>query len=265
MAEKYVPVAVVTGGGSGIGYEVVRKLLLRGWTVWELSRHDRAPEGARHLNCDIASEESVSDAIGIILGISKHIDVLVNNAGMGISGAIEFTDPAESYRQISVNLFGADNVTRAVLPVMREAKSGRIVFVSSAAARFAIPFQAWYSVSKSAVSAYALSLRNEVRPFGIGVSVVQPGDVKTGFTAARAKQHEGDDLYGGRISKAVSSMEKDEKNGMPPSQVAEAVIRQIFSRYPAPLVTVGFVYRLFMVVARILPERLINRIIGIMY
>lgn len=265
MADRYVPVAVVTGGGSGIGYEVVRKLLLRGWTVWELSRHDNAPEGAHHLHCDIASEESVSNAIGIVLNISKHIDVLVNNAGMGISGAIEFTSPEDSRRQIAVNLFGADNVTRAVLPGMRQNRTGRIIFVSSAAARFAIPFQAWYSVSKSAINAYALSLRNEVRPFGIGVSVVQPGDVKTGFTAARVKHHAGDELYGGKIDKAVSAMEKDEKNGMPPSLVAEAVISRIFGRFPSPLCTVGLKYKLFMVLARIFPERIINWIIGILY
>ena len=265
MIEGHAPVAVITGGSSGIGYEVVRRLLSRGWTVWELSRHNGAPEGAKHISCDISDEESVFTAINIIISASKQIDVLVNNAGMGISGAVEFTSASESRRQMSVNLFGADNVTRAVLPHMRKSGEGRIIFVSSAAARFAIPFQAWYSVSKSAINAYALSLRNEVRPFGIDVCVVQPGDVKTGFTGARRKDHAGNDIYGGRINKAVSSMEKDEKNGMPPSAVANAVLDKIFSRYPSPLCTVGFKYKLFMLAARILPERLINHLIGILY
>lgn len=262
-AEPYV--AVVTGGGSGIGYEIVKSLIENGWIVWELSRHNNAPKDANHLNCDISSEESVQNCIGMIECTSGHIDVLVNNAGMGISGAVEFTDTEDSRRQMAVNLFGADNVTRAVLPIMRKARSGRIIFVSSAAARFAIPFQAWYSVSKSAVNAYALSLRNEVRPFGIDVGVVQPGDVKTGFTAARKKRHLGDDIYGGRIEKAVSAMEKDEINGMPPSKVADAVMKQIFARSCAPLCTVGFKYQLFMLAARLFPERLINWVIGKMY
>ncbi|MBQ3668781.1 MAG: SDR family NAD(P)-dependent oxidoreductase [Clostridia bacterium] len=265
MADDERLVAIVTGAGSGIGYETARALVEKGWEVWDLSRRDRAYSGVKHMSCDISNEERVITAVNLIYSRCGHIDLVVNNAGFGISGACEFTSSENAKRLIDVNLMGADNVCRAVIPYMRENDGGRIIFISSAAAAFPIPFQAWYSAGKAALNAYALALRNELKPFGISVCVMMPGDIRTGFTASREKSVEGDDIYNGRIDKAVSAMERDETNGMEPSYVAQQVIKAAYASNPAPLKTIGLKYKLLMFLKRLLPERLINYILGKLY
>ena len=203
--------------------------------------------------------------MNVIASRAGHIDLVINNAGFGISGAVEFTAREDALHLLEVNLLGADNVTRAVLPHMRKNGSGRLIFISSAAAIFPIPFQAWYSASKAALSSYALALRNEVKPFGIDVCALMPGDIKTGFTAMREKHHEGDDIYGGRIEKAVSVMEKDETNGMSSAYAAQQVVRCVYARNPAPLKCIGTKYQLFAVLDRLLPKRFVNFLIGKLY
>ncbi len=257
--------AIVTGAGSGIGYETARLLLEKGWDVWDLSRRDRAYAGVNHINCDVANEERVITAVNLIHSRTGHIDLLINNAGCGISGAVEFTSGEDARHLLDVNLLGADNVTRAALPYMRENGSGRIIFVSSAAALFPIPFQAWYSASKAALSSYALALRNEVRPFGVEVCVLLPGDIRTGFTAERKKNHAGDEIYNGRISKAVSAMENDETNGMSAAYAAAQVVKCAYARSPAPQKCIGVKYSAFALLGRILPTRCVNFLIGKLY
>ncbi|MBQ9409873.1 MAG: SDR family NAD(P)-dependent oxidoreductase [Clostridia bacterium] len=258
-------VAVITGAGSGIGYEISRLLLEKGWEVWDLSRTDRAHTGVRHMSCDVSNEDRVITAINLIHSRSGHIDLLISNAGFGISGAVEFTSSESAARLMAVNLMGADNVTRAVIPYMRENEGGRIIYISSAAAAFPIPFQAWYSASKAALNSYALALRNELKPFDISVCVLMPGDIHTGFTAKREKSVEGDDIYSGRIDKAVSVMERDETNGMDPAYVAAQVLKCVYASNPAPLKTVGGKYKLFMLLKRLLPERFVNFLLGSIY
>lgn len=120
-----------------------------------------------HLCCDVADERQVQATVREVWQKEGRIDLLVNNAGFGISGAAEFTENEDAKRLLNVNLFGVVNGCKAVLPLMRQQGSGRIVNVSSFAALTPIPFQAWYSVSKAAVSAYTAALRNEVAPFGV--------------------------------------------------------------------------------------------------
>ena len=208
-------VAVITGGSSGIGLNAARALRDRGLNVYELSRRaENAEPGVTHLQADVTDETQVNAAVAEILRREGRIDILINNAGFGISGAIEFTPPQEARRQFDVNFFGMVNMNRAVLPVMRQQGGGRIVNMSSVAAPIAIPFQAYYSASKAAVRTYSLALASEVRPFGIEVCVIMPGDIATGFTAARRKSCGGDDVYNGRIARSVAVMEHDERTGM---------------------------------------------------
>ena len=194
-------VAIVTGGTSGIGLETLLALEKAGVTAYALSRHPA--EGVKnHVVCDVSDEASVRLAVGEVIRREKRVDILVNCAGFGISGAVEYTDPAEARRQIDVNLFGTDRVNRAVLPVMRAQGGGRIVCVSSVAAVAPIPVQAWYSVSKAGINALVMAMSNEVKSFGVSVCAVMPGDIKTGFTAARQKSSAGDEAYGGRIARS---------------------------------------------------------------
>lgn len=258
-------VAIVTGAGSGIGLSASKALARDGWTVYDFSRTDRAAPNVKHIGCDISDEAQVRAAVSHVIEEQGRIDLLLNNAGFGISGAVEFTRAEEAEKLIRVNLLGADNVTRAVLGAMRAQRGGRILFTSSIAGILPIPFQAWYSVTKAAINTYALALRNEVAPFGVSVCAVMPGDIHTGFTAAREKSAVGDDVYGGRIEKAVSAMEKDEQGGMSPD-VAGAYLAKIAGKKRVkPLYAIGAQYKLFAVLAKLLPARLSNWIVGRLY
>ena len=158
-----------------------------------------------------------------------------------------------------------DNVTRAVLPVMRSQGGGRIVCMSSIAGIVPIPFQLWYSVSKSAVISYVLALQNEVRPFNISVCAIMPGDISSGFTAARYKISEGDDVYAGRIERSVAVMEHDERTGMTSEYAGRFVAKYALKKCSRPLVAMGFAYKGAAMLAKLLPRRLSNWIVGRIY
>ncbi len=258
-------IAVVTGGSSGIGRFTAKALADAGCTVYELSRRDIPQAGITHLPADITDEAQVRKAVGRIIEAEGRINILVNNAGFGISGAAETTDPAAAHRQLEVNLFGMDSVTRAVLPHMRAQGSGRIVCLSSIAGILPIPFQLWYSVSKSAVASYCLALANEVRPFGITVCAILPGDIATGFTDARQKDDSADAVYAGRVSRSVAGMERDERGGMRPEYAGRFVAKYALKANSRPLVAMGFSYKCVAVLAKLLPRRLSNRIVGMLY
>ena len=163
------------------------------------------------------------------------------------------------------DFFGMVNLNRCVIPVMRQAGRGRIVNLSSVAAPIPIPFQAYYSAAKAAVNAYTMALANELRPYGVTVCAVQPGDIKTGFTAAREKVILGDDVYGGRIERSVHRMEHDEQNGMDPAVAGRFIARVAMKPLVKPLYTIGASYKLFVLLSRILPCRFLNWMIGLLY
>ena len=258
-------VCLITGGSSGIGKATAALLNQNGFTVYELSRKGTDGDNIRHITADVTQPEQVRAAVAQVLAEQGQIDLLVNNAGFGISGAVEFTDPAEAFTQLNVNFFGALHCIQAVLPTMRAQKSGHIVNISSVAAPIAIPFQAFYSATKSATNSLTLALRNEVKPFGIRVCAILPGDVKTGFTAARQKSCAGAEVYGAALDHAVSVMEHDEQNGMPPVMVAKAVLRAANAKKPAAYTTVGFLYQLFVLLAKLLPASWTNALVGMIY
>ena len=262
MAKK---VALVTGGTSGIGLETAIRLKKKGYTVYEMSRRAEGAKGLCHLRADVTDEAQVRTAVEEVLQQEGHIDVLVNNAGFGISGAIEFTEVEEAKKQFDVNFFGVVNVTKAVLPAMRERGRGLIVNMSSVASTIAIPFQAYYSASKAAIQSYSMALLNEVRPYGVKVTCILPGDIATGFTAAREKSIAGDDVYGGRISKSVAVMEHDEMNGISPKTAGKFVAKRAAKRNPKPLYVIGGQYKVFVFLTRIVPTRFLYYVVGKLY
>ena len=250
--------AVVTGASSGIGFAAAGELFKNGCKVYGLSRTDKPQDGVTHIKCDVTDENSVKSSVGEVLKAEGRIDILVCCAGMGISGAVEFTKPEDSCRQIDVNLFGTDRAVRAVLPTMRSQGVGRIVLISSVAAVTPIPFQTWYSATKAAVNSYAMALANEVRPYGIGVAVVMPGDINTGFTATRKKSSDGDKEYGGRIERSVSRMEKDEKSGLSAEFAGKTVAKAALSKRPKMFRSTGLKYSLACTAVKIVPARLLR-------
>ena len=258
-------IAIVTGGSGGIGRCTAAALRDAGCKVYELSRHDKPAPGIEHLTADMTDEAQVRAAVEQVLAREGRIDILVNNAGFGISGAAELTDSKAAHAQLELNLFGMDNATKAVLPAMRRQGSGRIVCMSSIAGILPIPFQLWYSVSKAAINAYVLALQNEVRPFGITVCAIMPGDIASGFTAAREKSDLGDDVYAGRIQRSVSVMERDEQGGMSPAYAGAYVAKMALKEHSKPLVALGNSYKAVAVLAKLLPRRLSNWLIGRIY
>ena len=237
-----------------------------GCRVYEFSRREKAPTpGVEHLTADMTDEASVQAAVAEVERREGRIDILVCNAGFGISGAAEYTAPEDAHAQLELNLYGADRAARAVIPVMRAQGGGRIVCMSSIAGILPIPFQLWYSVSKAAINAYVLALQNEVRPFGISVCAVMPGDIRTGFTKARQKSHAGDDVYKGRIARSVAKMEKDEENGMAPEVAGRFLARVALKKRVKPYYAIGLSYKFFVLLSRILPIRLIGWLLGLLY
>lgn len=258
-------VVLITGGSSGIGLETALALSRAGCTVYEMSRKPAQNPGITHIPGDVTSEDDVQAAVDQVLTAEKRIDILINNAGFGISGAVEFTDTEDAQRQLDVNFFGMVRMCRAVLPHMRRSGTGRIVNLSSVAAAIPIPFQAFYSASKAAINAYTMALGNEVRPYGITVCAVMPGDIRTGFTTARKKALAGDREYGGRIARSVAKMEKDETNGMEPAAAGRLVAKLALKKSVKPLYALRLDYQFFVILSRILPIRTLNRLIYWLY
>lgn len=258
-------IAVITGTSGGIGRCTSELFIKKGYKVYGLSRSGPHDDKIIHISTDISSEQSVINAFNVIKESENKIDVLVNNAGFGISGAVEHTDIGSAKQLFDVNFFGAVNCIKKALPLLRAAESGRIINVSSIAAVLPVPYQAFYSSVKSALNSLTLALANEVSPFGIKVIAVMPGDVKTGFTAARKKNTVSENIYKQAEDRAVKRMEKDEQNGMPPEKVAACVYKAAVKKHPRVFYSVGFIYRVFALLSKILPTGLVNKIEGKMY
>lgn len=255
---------IISGGSSGIGKATAELFAQKGYSVYELSRHGNSHDGITHITCDVTDEQSCLDAVAKVLEMTDHIDVVISNAGFGISGAIEFTRTEDAKRLFDVNFFGALNLTKAVLPQLRKQHGGRILYTSSVAAVLPVPYQSFYSASKSAIDAMALALQNEVRQFGIRVACLLPGDVATGFTAAREKSIAGSEVYA-NIEHAVFAMEKDEQNGMTPDQMARIFYHMAETRRLRSYYVGGFSYKLFCLLQKLLPVTFVNWLEGKLY
>lgn len=258
-------VAVVTGASSGIGRCTAIALRDMGCKVYDLSRRNIPIENVNHIKTDITVESDVLSAVKEIIDAQGRVDILINCAGFGISGAVEFTTTQEAKKQFEVNFFGAVTVTRAFLPYMREQGSGRIVNISSVAAVAHIPFQTYYSASKAAIESYTICLDNEVKPFGIRATAVEPGDICTEFTGAREKSFKGDDVYGGRISRSVAGMEKDEAKGMSPEVAGKYIAKVALRKKVKPVCAIGITYKVLSVLCKTFPCSFRNWVVGMMY
>ncbi len=256
-------VVLLTGGSRGIGYATAASFAKKGCKIYELSRSQADNPGVTHLAGDVTDPASVEKAVAAVIEREGRIDVLVCNAGTILSGAIEFIETDEVKKLLELNFFGTVNCVRAVLPQMRRQGGGRIVCISSMAAPFPIPFQAYYSVSKAAVSTFASALANEVKPFGISVCCILPGD--TNSNQIRHKRHDGDEVYNGRISRSVGVMERDEKNGMTPEYVGGKISAIALKKRVRPFYSIGFMSKIQLILKRLVTESFAQKVIGMMY
>ena len=254
-------VVVITGASSGIGKVCANYLYDKGYKVYGLNRTLIISEKIEYIKCDVTNEEDVKNAF---LNIEEDIYAVINNAGMGISGAIEYATSEDVSRIIDVNIKGVINVCKYAIPRLRATK-GKIINIGSVAGELTIPFQTFYSMSKVAVSTYTEGLRMELKPFGIKATTVLPGDTKSSFSKNRKKTEVVDELYKDRIERSISRMEKDEQSGKDPISVAKVIYKLLKRKNPPVKVTVGFIYKLFVFLKRILPSRLVNYILYKMY
>jgi NAD(P)-dependent dehydrogenase (short-subunit alcohol dehydrogenase family) len=251
--------ALVTGASAGIGRACADQLYAAGWTVTGASRRGTTSGGWTPVVMNVDDDASVRDGVAGLLAAGGRIDALVAAAGWGLAGAVESCSIEEAKAQIETNFWGCVRVVQQVLPSMRAQRSGRIVLISSIGGVLGIPFQAFYSAGKFALEGLGEALAYEVAPFGIQVTLVQPGNVRTDFTASRrmAAASEEDPVYGSAVRKAVGLMERDEANGVPAADVAAAVRRVLRSQRPPRRVSVGKAgERAGLLAKRVLPFRL---------
>ena len=222
------PVVLITGASSGIGAATAQLFARRGYRVYGTARGTAAsssPEPVTMLTMDVRDGLSVRDAIARVLDEAGRIDVLVNNAGYTVLGAVEETSAEEALAQFDTNVLGILRVSQAVLPAMRRQRSGRIVNTSSVLGFLPAPFMGVYAGSKHAVEALSETLDHEVREFGIRVALVQPNFSKTGFGnhAVQVAVTIGDyDAARHRVTEAIG---RNMSTGTTPERVAAEILR----------------------------------------
>lgn len=268
-------VVLITGASSGIGQATGYALMEKGFKVYGTSRRIKdeniliSKNGSGFLKIiplDVRQEESVQAAVNYIQEREETLDILINNAGYGIAGSVEDTSTEEALKQFETNFFGVHRMCRAVLPRMREQGRGLIINISSVAGLISVPYQSMYSASKAAIESMTEALRIEVKPFGIKISIVEPGDIKTGFTAGRQYVRASDNsVYKEKFLKAVNKMERDEQNGPPPKAVVNSILKIVTSKNPPVRIVAGFSYKILVVLKRLLPAKLVEFLVSRIY
>ncbi len=221
-------VVLVTGATSGFGRATVLALAAAGHRVYGVGRRsleDPSLEAALadYIRGDLCLPETAERAVAEVLAAEGRLDVLINDAGGGIGGALEDTDDEALHHLMELNFFAMARLCRAALPVMRRQGSGKILNLSSLGGLAGLPFQGAYSASKYAVEGYSEALRCEAAPFGVQVGLVEPGDFRTGFTGSRQIVGEGSD-YDALRRRAVDRIEKDEGGGSDPKELAALMV-----------------------------------------
>lgn len=257
-------VIVITGGSSGIGETTARYLSCMGDVVYSLSRTKKDTFGINYIECDVTKIEQIREAFIRIIGETGKIDVVINNAGIGIGGPIENTKMDAIHKIIDVNMMGVFNVCKIAIPYLKISR-GKIINIGSVAGELTIPFQTFYSVTKSAVMAYTEGLALELKPSGVKVTCILPGDTRTSFTHNRQNEVDIAQEYRFRYHKSITKMEDDEKNGMPPIAVSKVIYRTMKKKNPPVKVVVGFSYQFLLFIKRFLPYKWVLHILYKMY
>ena len=261
-------VVLITGISSGFGLETARLLSQEGHTVYGTVRREVEPLPQVHyLKVDVRDRDAVKNAVNQVVEKEDRIDVLVNNAGMGIGGPLEFATEEEVREQMDTNFMGLVHFVTAVLPFMRKQGGGKIIALSSIGGLMGLPFQGFYSASKFAIEGYCEALRLETKKLGITVTVVRPGDFSTGFTGSRKKtvNAEAAQAYP-TYAESMNKVEHDEKSGLKPQVLARKISKIIRMKHPRYGYTVASLeQRLSAVVKRVIPASWFARILKSYY
>ncbi len=250
-------VVLITGASSGVGQSTAQLLSEKGYRVFGTSRNPAGAEatsGVEMLALDVRSEDSVAACVNTVFKAAGSIDVLVNNAGYELAGALEEIPLAEARAQFETNFFGVVKMVCAVLPSMRQRKHGRIINVSSFAGISSIPFMGFYSASKFALEGYTGALRMEVSPFNIHVSLAEPAFLKTPMTDHRQVSKAQLQEYGPWRQRAFNAFRDLEQKAPGPESVAKAILKIISSNRPRLHYLIGSQAKILSGLQRFLPE-----------
>lgn len=261
-------IVFITGISSGFGLETARLLSQEGHVVYGTVRREVEPlPNVHYIKVDVRDREAVMQAVAEIVEKEGHVDVLVNNAGMGIGGPLEFATEEEIRLQMDTNFMGLVHCVDAVLPHMRQQGRGKIIALSSIGGLMGLPFQGFYSASKFAIEGYCEALRLETQSFGIQVVVIRPGDFATGFTGRRKKVADEAALEAYPIYKtAIEKVEHDENGGLKPVVLAQKISQIVKKDNPKNgYVVASFGQKLSVLLKKILPAKWFARILGSYY
>lgn len=261
-------IILITGISSGIGKACAEFLTKKGFKVYGTLRIPTdTPLPYEVVIMDVTNKLSIQEAIHTILAKESRIDILINNAGMGISGAIEDCSEDEIKLQFDTNFFGIVNLCKAILPPMRKQKNGLIINISSIGGLMGLPFQGYYSASKFAINGFSEALRNELSNTGVTVVTINPSDFKTAFTKNRkiaGNALTGD--YADRFKKTLDTIESDESKGSDPIVIAKKIAKIISKKSPQMHYLVGRMDQVLFAKAKgFLPSKLFLGILGSHY
>ncbi len=227
-------VIIITGASSGFGKATAEILSTKGHIVYGLCRREMQDSNIRYRQCDVRNREQIATVVAEIMKEQGRVDVLINNAGMGIGGALELATDEEIDLQMGTNFMGCVNMCQAVLPYMRKARRGKIINLSSIGGVMGLPYQGFYSASKFAIEGFTEALAAEVTGFGIRVCMVEPGDFATGFTGSRKNSQAtmNDPDYGPIFKRSLAIIEKEENGGLKPEVLARRIVKLVEKKKP---------------------------------
>lgn len=258
-------VVLITGGSSGIGKSIGEFLHHKGFVVYGTSRNPEKVVNAIFplIALDVRDVDSINKAVAKVIAISGRLDVVINNAGVGITGPLEEIPTVEIKNNFETNLFGPIEVMKAVLPQMRVQQSGLIINITSIAGYMGLPYRSVYSASKGALELITEALRMEVKPFGIQITNVAPGDFATNIAAGRfhAPLLKGS-AYEKTYGDTLKTMDEHVNSGSNPNEMAEAVYKIIQTKEPKIHYKIGvFMQKFSIVLKRILPDKVYEKML----
>ncbi len=258
-------VVLITGASSGIGKAIGEYLHDKGYKVYGSSRNPKHKElnGIHFVSLDVTKSETITAAVDFIMQKENRIDFLINNAGKGITGALEETPEEEIRHNFEVNYLGVLRVIKAVLPIMRKQRSGMIINITSIAGYMGLPFRGIYSATKGALELTTEAYRMELKPFNIKMTNVAPGDFATNIATGRYHTPVYEDSpYKELYERSLKEMDEGVANGLPPIRMAKKVYRVMRRKNPSIHYKVGEpLQKISIALKHILPDKLYERLL----
>ncbi len=264
-------VILITGASSGMGKEAAKALIKQGHTVYAVARRieqmqDLKNLGGYPMQMDVTDETNIQNVVDTIIRKEGSIDILWNNAGYGLYGAVEDVPVSEAQRQFQVNLFGLASITQKVIPYMRQAMRGTIINTSSMGGKMYTPMGAWYHASKHAVEGFSDCLRLELAPFNINVVVLEPGIIVTAFgdvMLSHINQFSAKGAYAGLTSKLIAATKEmyDSGKGSKTTVISDTLLKIVNDDKPKTRYRVGYLAKLMVWLRIYLGDKLFDKIV----